>query len=110
MGSNGEQNKTYQATNFSKQEILSNHKSVLSSHGILSSDKDNSALEKLHCLPADGAKTYPMQLTKYYRYIMPRLSRNERHSSQRDVISTRQCTSSHGACQHGLHVFPDRER
>ena len=26
MGSNGEQNKTYQATNFSKQEILSNHK------------------------------------------------------------------------------------
>ena len=29
-----EQNKTHQATNFSKQEILSNHKSVLSSHGI----------------------------------------------------------------------------
>ena len=41
MGSNGEQNKTYQATNFSKQEILSNHKSVLSSYGISSSDKDN---------------------------------------------------------------------
>ena len=41
MGSNGEQNKTYQTTNFSKQEILSNHKSVLSSHGISSSDKDN---------------------------------------------------------------------
>ena len=25
MGSNGEQNKTYQATNFSEQELLSNH-------------------------------------------------------------------------------------
>ena len=34
MGSNGKQNKTYQITNFSKQEILSNHKSILSSHGI----------------------------------------------------------------------------
>ena len=32
MGSNGEQNKTYQA--ISKQEILSNHKSVLSSYGL----------------------------------------------------------------------------
>ena len=40
MESNGEQHKTYQATNFSKQEILSNHKSVLSSHGTSSSDKD----------------------------------------------------------------------
>ena len=31
----GEQNKTCQITNFSKQEILSFHKSVLLSHGIL---------------------------------------------------------------------------
>ena len=36
MESNGEQNKT----NFFKQNILSNHKSVLLSHGISSSDKD----------------------------------------------------------------------
>ena len=41
MGSDGEQTKTYQATKFSEREILSNHKSVLSSHGISSSDKDN---------------------------------------------------------------------
>ena len=41
MGSNGEQNKTYQATNFFTQGILSNNKSVLSSQGISSSDKDN---------------------------------------------------------------------
>ena len=34
MGSVGEKNKTYQTTNFSKQEILSNHKSVIPSHGI----------------------------------------------------------------------------
>ena len=32
---------TYQATYFSKQEIRSKHKSVISSHGISSSDKDN---------------------------------------------------------------------
>ena len=41
MGSDGEQNKTYQVTIFSRQEIFSNHTSGLSSHGILSSDKDN---------------------------------------------------------------------
>ena len=41
MGSNGEQIRTFQATNFFKQEILSKHKSVLSSHGISSSDQDN---------------------------------------------------------------------
>ena len=40
--------------------------------------------------------------------MMRRLSRNERHSSQRDVISTRQYTSSHRECQHGL--SPDGER
>ena len=56
MGSNGEQNKTYQATNLSKHEILSNHKSVLSSHGISSSDKDNDIpllywIPKLHNNP-----------------------------------------------------------
>ena len=56
MGSNGEQNKTYQATNFSKQEILSNHKSVFSSHGISSSEKDNDIpllywIPKLHEFP-----------------------------------------------------------
>ena len=53
MGSNDEQNQTYQSTNFSKQEILSNHKSVPTSHGIPSSDKDNDIpllywISKLH--------------------------------------------------------------
>ena len=56
IGPNGEKNKTYQATNFSKQEILSNHKSVLSSHGISSSDEDNDIpllywIPKLHKKP-----------------------------------------------------------
>ena len=38
--------------------------------------------------------------------MIPRLSHNEIHSSKRDVISTRQCTSSHGECQHG-HLHTD---
>ena len=57
MGSDGEQNKTYQVTYFSKQEILSNHTSVLSSDAISSSsDKDNDIpllywIPKLHTNP-----------------------------------------------------------
>ena len=55
MRSNSEQNTIYQATNFCKREILSNHKSVLSSHGISSSEKDDIPLlywiTKLHKHP-----------------------------------------------------------
>ena len=50
MWSHGEQNKIDQATNFSKQEILSNRKSVFSSHGISSSDKDKD-IPLLYCIP-----------------------------------------------------------